>query len=219
MKSTSATPTTSALALRLSPISPAAVDDDRRWAAVQARDPLADEEFVYAVRTTGVYCRPSSSARLPRRENVEFFDSAQAAEAAGYRASRRAAGDRTAAATHRATLVAAACRVIEASESPPGLDELAAQAGMSPFHFHRVFKAETGLTPKAYASAFRARRLREELSDGDTTVTDAIYGAGFNSSSRFYEASDSLLGMQARDYRKSLAGKVFAAAGLNGSAL
>ena len=180
---------------------PAAADEDRRWAAVQARDPLADEQFVYAVRTTGVYCRPSSSTRLPRRDNVEFFDTAQAAEAAGYRASRRVAGDRTAAAAQRASLVAKACRLIEASETAPGLDELAAQARMSPFHFHRVFKAETGLTPKAYASASRGRRLREELRDGDTSVTDAIYGAGFNSSSRFYEASDSLLGMQPRDYR------------------
>jgi AraC family transcriptional regulator of adaptative response/methylated-DNA-[protein]-cysteine methyltransferase len=175
--------------------------DDARWAAVQARDARADGSFVYGVKTTGVFCRPSASARLPRRENVEFFASAQVAEAAGYRPSRRVAADRSALAAQRATLIAQACRRIEAAELPPSLNVLAAQADMSPFHFHRVFKAETGLTPKAYASAFRARRLREELSASETSVTQAIYGAGFNSNSRFYAASQELLGMHARDYR------------------
>ncbi|WP_068634980.1 bifunctional DNA-binding transcriptional regulator/O6-methylguanine-DNA methyltransferase Ada [Thauera butanivorans] len=172
-----------------------------RWQAVQARDPEADGHFVYAVRTTGVYCRPSSAARLPRRENVEFFDSAEAAEAAGYRPSRRAHGDRTTAAAERAALVAQACRRIEESEPPPGLDALAAEAGMSPWHFHRIFKAETGVTPKAYASARRAARLREELGEPAASVTDAIYGAGFSTSSRFYETSNQRLGMRARDYQ------------------
>ncbi|NIM43584.1 MAG: bifunctional DNA-binding transcriptional regulator/O6-methylguanine-DNA methyltransferase Ada [Hydrogenophaga sp.] len=180
--------------------------DDARWAAVQAREAAADGHFVYAVRTTGVYAQPSSMARLPRRENVAFFDSAQAAEAAGYRPSRRARSDQTRAAAERAGLVARACRLIEASETPPPLDALAAELGMSPFHFHRLFKAETGLTPKAYGSAFRARRLREELSAPESSITDAIYGAGFNSNSRFYEASDQLLGMRARDYRAGGAG-------------
>jgi len=175
--------------------------DEQRWNAVQARDPAADDHFVFAVRTTRVYARPSSSARLPKRANVEFFDTARQAEAAGYRPSRRAAGDQTTAAAQRADLVARACRIIESSDTSPSLDELAARAGLSPFHFHRVFKSETGLTPKAYASAYRARRLREELAGASTTVTDAIYGAGFNSNSRFYEAADSLLGMRARDYR------------------
>ncbi|MFW7340902.1 bifunctional DNA-binding transcriptional regulator/O6-methylguanine-DNA methyltransferase Ada [Pollutimonas sp. H1-120] len=174
--------------------------DDQRWAAVRNRDPAADGHFVYAVRTTGVYCRPSSSARLPNRENVEFFTTAKAAEAAGYRASRRALGDRTAAAMQRASIVAQACRRIEAAETPPSLDELAARAGMSPFHFHRVFKAEAGLTPKAYANAVRAARVREELGEPGT-VTDAIYEAGFNSNGRFYEESASILGMRPRDYR------------------
>src|SRR5690554_5807444 len=118
---------------------PAYLDDDQRWAAVQARDSAADGHFVYAVKTTGVYCRPSSTARLPKRENVEFFDSATAAEAAGYRASRRASGDQTTAAAQRADLVAQACRLIETSETPPSLEVLAAQAGLSPFHFHRIF--------------------------------------------------------------------------------
>lgn len=182
--------------------------NDERWTAVQARDAAADGQFVYAVRTTGVYCQPSSSARLPKRENVEFFDSAKAAEAAGYRSSRRAHGDQTSVAAERAALVARACRMIETSETPPQLDELASEVGMSPFHFHRLFKAETGLTPKAYSSAYRARKLREELSSQNASITDAIYGAGFNSNSRFYEASEQLLGMRARDYRAGGAGAV-----------
>jgi AraC family transcriptional regulator of adaptative response/methylated-DNA-[protein]-cysteine methyltransferase len=182
--------------------------EDNRWTAVQARDAAADGHFVYAVRTTGVYCQPSSAARLPKRENVEFFDTAEAAEAAGYRPSRRARSDQTSAAAGRATLVARACRLIEASETPPQLDDLAMEVGMSPSHFHRLFKAETGLTPKAYSSAYRARKLREELSSPDASITGAIYGAGFNSNSRFYETSDQLLGMRARDYRAGGAGTI-----------
>nr|WP_315591698.1 bifunctional DNA-binding transcriptional regulator/O6-methylguanine-DNA methyltransferase Ada [uncultured Cupriavidus sp.] len=182
--------------------------EDDRWTAVQARDAGADGHFVYAVRTTGVYCQPSSSARLPKRENVEFFASAEIAEAAGYRCSRRAHGDQTSAAAERAALVARACRMIEASETPPQLDDLANEIGMSPFHFHRLFKAETGLTPKAYASAYRARKLREELSSPNASITNAIYDSGFNSNSRFYEASDQLLGMRARDYRSGGVGAV-----------
>lgn len=182
--------------------------DDARWQAVQARDAAADAHFVYAVRTTGVYCRPSASAKLPRRTNVEFFDTAAAAEAAGYRASRRPHGDQTSAAAERAALVADICRLIESADTPPSLDDLAARAGMSPFHLHRVFKAETGLTPKAYASASRARRLRSVLNAPDATVTTAIYDAGFQSNSRFYAASDDLLGMRASDYRAGGAGVV-----------
>ncbi|WP_322998355.1 bifunctional DNA-binding transcriptional regulator/O6-methylguanine-DNA methyltransferase Ada [Castellaniella sp.] len=182
--------------------------EDERWAAVQARDAAADGHFVYAVRTTGVYCRPSSTARLPKRENVEFFGTAADAEAAGYRGSRRAHGDQTSVAAQRAAVVARVCRMIEASGTPPRLDALAAEAGMSPFHFHRLFKAETGLTPKAYGVAWRARKLREELGSADASITEAIYGAGFNSNSRFYEASGHLLGMRARDYRAGGAGAV-----------
>ncbi|TFZ44737.1 bifunctional DNA-binding transcriptional regulator/O6-methylguanine-DNA methyltransferase Ada [Stenotrophomonas maltophilia] len=182
--------------------------DDQRWTAVQARDVRADGHFVYAVRTTGVYCQPSSTARQPKRENVTFFASAEAAEGAGYRPSRRARGDAGSAAADRAALVARACRLIEVSETPPALEDLAAGVGMSPFHFHRLFKAETGLTPKAYSSAYRARKLREELSSPDASITNAIYDSGFNSNSRFYEASEQLLGMRARDYRAGGAGAI-----------
>lgn len=182
--------------------------EEERWTAVQARDAAADGHFVYAVRTTGVYCQPSSRTRQPKRENVEFFDTAKAAEAAGYRRSRRTHGDQTSATAERTAHVIRACRMIETSETPPQLDDLAAEVGMSPFHFQRLFKAETGLTPKAYSSAYRARRLRDTLSSADTSITDAIYGAGFNANSRFYETSEQLLGMGARAYRAGGPGAV-----------
>ncbi|KJK24851.1 6-O-methylguanine DNA methyltransferase [Burkholderiaceae bacterium 16] len=173
---------------------------DPRWARVLARDPAADGDFVYAVKTTGIYCRPGSPSRLPRPENVEFFDTPEAAEAAGYRPSQRAAADQTAVAAQHAAIAAEACRAIERADNPPTLDTLAAQSGLSPYHFHRVFKAVTGLTPKAYADAHRARKLRTQLGRGGS-VTEAIYDAGFNSNSRFYEASDQMLGMTASRYR------------------
>jgi AraC family transcriptional regulator of adaptative response/methylated-DNA-[protein]-cysteine methyltransferase len=175
------------------------VAKDPRWAAVVARDPAAEDEFVYAVKTTGVYCKPGSASRLPKVENVEFFDTAKAAEDAGYRPS--AATDQTTLATEHAGLAAKACRAIEAAETPLNLQALAKAARMSPFHFHRVFKEVTGLTPKAYASAHRARRMRERLNGSNASITNAIYDAGFNSNSRFYEASDRILGMRAKDYR------------------
>ncbi|WP_407352094.1 bifunctional DNA-binding transcriptional regulator/O6-methylguanine-DNA methyltransferase Ada [Luteimonas sp. R10] len=180
--------------------------DEQRWDAVLARDRTADDHFVYAVRTTGVYSRPSSSARLPMRANVEFFDTALAAEAAGYRASRRAASDRTASAAQRANLVTRACRLIEASERPPTLARLGAWAGMSPFHFQRVFKAEVGVSPKAYALAARARKLRLQLRNTAASTTDAIFGAGFNSSGHFYATVDRRLGMSAGAFRNGGAG-------------
>jgi AraC family transcriptional regulator of adaptative response/methylated-DNA-[protein]-cysteine methyltransferase len=179
---------------------PPDTENDPRWAAVLARDPQADGQFVYAVKTTGIYCRPSSLARLPKPQNVEFFDTAQQAEAAGYRPSKRASKDQSDVAAQHAATVATACRQIEIAENPPALNELAETAGLSPFHFHRVFKAATGLTPRAYAAAHRSRRVRERLADGNS-VTDALYDAGFNSNSRFYESANQLLGMKPGDYR------------------
>ncbi|OPB02200.1 bifunctional DNA-binding transcriptional regulator/O6-methylguanine-DNA methyltransferase Ada [Pseudomonas fluorescens] len=175
-------------------------EHDPRWAAIIARDAKADTLFVYGVKTTGVYCRPSSASRLPRPQNIEFFDTPEQAEAAGYRPSKRAAGDQTQLAAHHAHLVATACRYIEQAETPPSLDEVARLAGLSAFHFHRVFKAITGLTPKGYASALRARKIRDGLLN-EHSVTDALYDAGFNSNSRFYESADQLLGMTPTDYR------------------
>lgn len=175
-------------------------ENDPRWSAVLARDPRADGQFVYAVKTTGIYCRPSSLARLPKPENVEFFDTAEQAQAAGYRPSKRAAADQTDVTAQHSALVATACRQIESAESLPSLKELAEVAGMSSFHFHRIFKAITGLTPKGYATGHRSRKVRERLEDGHS-VTDALYDAGFNSNSRFYESADNLLGMKPGDYR------------------
>lgn len=177
-----------------------AIQDDPRWAALRARDPAADGRFVYAVKTTGIWCHPSSPSRLPRPENVVFFDTPEAAEAAGYRANRRAAADRAALARQHAERVAHACRQLENTDEPPSLAQLAETAGMSPYHFHRVFKAITGVTPKAYAQAQRARRMREGL-EGDATITDAIFDAGFGSNSRFYETSNQRLGMRPKDWR------------------
>jgi len=173
---------------------------DPRWAAVLARDPAADGRFWYSVRTTGVYCRPSCASRRARPENVHFHDTPQDAERAGYRPCRRCRPDRDGVREQHAALVAAACRTIEAAEQAPDLATLAAQAGLSPFHFHRVFKAVTGVTPRAYAAAQRASRVRRELVRGDS-VTAAVYDAGYNSSGRFYAQAGEMLGMRPRDYR------------------
>ncbi|MCE0912988.1 bifunctional DNA-binding transcriptional regulator/O6-methylguanine-DNA methyltransferase Ada [Pseudomonas sp. NMI760_13] len=171
--------------------------DAERWHAVQARDTAATGHFVYAVRTTGVYCQPACKSRLAKRENVEFFGNATQAEAAGYRPCKRCKGGQG---SRRTELVARACRLIEASETAPNLDQLGSELNVSPFHLHRLFKAETGLTPKAYASAFRAQRLRQHL-DAAGSVTEAIFDAGYNSNSRFYESAGERLGMRPREYR------------------
>lgn len=178
----------------------AAVERDPRWARVLARDASADSEFVYAVRTTGVYCRPSGHARMPRPENVEFFDSAECAEAAGYRPSRRESADVSSVHARHGEAIAAACRLIVESEVVPSLAEIAGHAGMSAFHFHRIFKARVGLTPKAYADAHRRERVHQSLGAAKS-VTEAIYDSGFGSNGRFYESSDRVLGMLPSDYK------------------
>lgn len=174
---------------------------DQRWQAVESRDPTAAGHFVYAVRTTGIYCHPNCKSRLAKRSNVEFYDTAAAAEAAGYRACKRCSSTLKASATRHSQLVTRACRLIETGDPAPSLDQLSAQLAVSPFHLHRLFKAETGVTPKAYATAFRTRRLRAHLEDGQRSVTDAIYDAGYNSNSRFYASADQRLGMCPRQYR------------------
>lgn len=179
------------------------VTDLQRWQAVLTRDRIAAGHFVYAVRTTGIYCQPGCSARTPRRENVEFFLTPADARAAGYRACQRCCAGIVA----RSEWVARACRLIEASEQPLSLAQLGQHLGMSPFHLQRQFKAETGLTPKAYASAFRARKVREQLGDASSSVTEAIYDAGYNSNSRFYESAGERLGMRPREFRNGGAGR------------
>jgi AraC family transcriptional regulator of adaptative response/methylated-DNA-[protein]-cysteine methyltransferase len=176
------------------------VDDESRWQALLRRDAGADGLFFYSVRTTGVYCRPSCAARRPRRENVRFHATRAEAERAGFRPCKRCRPEQPGLAEERAALVARACRLIESAEEAPGLDALATAAGMSRYHFHRVFTAVAGVTPKAYAAAHRARRLREELDRRDS-VTEAIYGAGFGSSGRFYAQAPAVLGMTPTDFR------------------
>ncbi|HEX5683211.1 MAG TPA: bifunctional DNA-binding transcriptional regulator/O6-methylguanine-DNA methyltransferase Ada [Ideonella sp.] len=178
----------------------AATVADPRWVAVASRDSRADGRFVYSVRTTGVYCRPSCPARSARPENVAFHASTADAERAGFRPCRRCKPDQAGPATQQAAMVAELCRYIDQAERPPRLEDLAERAGLSTFHLHRVFKAITGLTPKAYADAQRAQRLRRELEAG-SSVTEAIYGAGYNSGSRFYAQADQVLGMTASRFR------------------
>ena len=180
--------------------------DEARWEAVQRRERAADGVFYYSVRTTGVYCRPSCGARLARRENVAFHASCEAAESAGFRPCLRCRPDLPPLAERQAQAVAAACRLIETSEEEPDLDALAAAAGMSRFHFHRLFRQHAGVTPKAYAAALRASRVRDGLAQG-APVTDALYAAGFQSSSRFYAEADAMLGMAPSRFRAGGAGE------------
>jgi AraC family transcriptional regulator of adaptative response/methylated-DNA-[protein]-cysteine methyltransferase len=178
----------------------AAVERDPRWPAVRGRDAAADGRFVYSVRTTGVYCRPSCPARPARPENIAFHADPAAAEAAGFRPCKRCRPDGEGIAARQAAIVAALCRHIDESEQAPALDELAARAGWSPYHLHRVFKAITGLTPRAYAAAQRARRVQQQLQSG-ASVTDALYGAGYGSGGRFYAEADQRLGMTPGRFR------------------
>jgi AraC family transcriptional regulator of adaptative response/methylated-DNA-[protein]-cysteine methyltransferase len=181
-------------------VAAAAIERDPRWAQVVARDPQADGRFWYSVRTTGVYCRPSCAARRARPENVQFHATREDAEHAGFRPCKRCRPEQPGLHEQHAARVAEACRLIEQSEQIPDLAALASHAGLSPWHFHRVFKAITGLTPKAYAQAHRARRVRTELSRSDS-VTAAVYDAGYNSNGRFYAESNDVLGMTPRSYR------------------
>ncbi|WP_349261272.1 bifunctional DNA-binding transcriptional regulator/O6-methylguanine-DNA methyltransferase Ada [Povalibacter sp.] len=174
--------------------------DAARWAAVVRRDPAADGQFFYSVRTTGVYCRPSCASRLARRENVAFHPTRAAAEKAGYRPCKRCKPDQPSLTEQYAQRIARACKLIESSDTSPSLRELAEAAGLSPYHFHRVFKAVTGVTPKAYTTAHRSQRAHKSLA-GRSTVTQAIYDSGFNSNAPFYAKSQELLGMKPREFR------------------
>lgn len=177
-----------------------------RWEAVVRRDKRADGEFVYAVRTTGVYCRPACPARTAKRQNVEFFDTSDLAAAAGYRACKRCKPDAPSQEQRRNALVIQACKAIEQSASALSLRQLARQASLSPHHFHRIFKDVAGLTPKAFYKSVQARRVAASLQSAHS-VTDAIYEAGFNSAGRFYEGAGAMLGMSPSAYRKGAAGE------------
>ena len=176
--------------------------ESSRWLAVTRRDKRADGAFYYSVKTTGVYCRPSCASRLARRENVRFHASNESALRAGFRPCKRCRPDGTASEARNAALVAEACRAIAQAgpENAPNLESLAKAAGMSRFHFHRLFKSVTGVTPRAYAASLRANRLRRDLPQS-RSVTEAFYDAGFNSSGRFYAQAGDILGMAPRESR------------------
>jgi AraC family transcriptional regulator, regulatory protein of adaptative response / methylated-DNA-[protein]-cysteine methyltransferase len=175
-------------------------DDAARLAAVRGRDRAADGRFVYAVITTGVFCRPSCAARPAREENIRFYATTEEAARAGYRPCKRCRPTGPDPAEANAAAVARACRMIEEAEETPDLATLAAEAGLSRFHFHRIFKEVTGVTPRAWGAARRAERMRQGLAEAGT-VTEALYGAGYGSNSRFYEQSGAILGMTATEWR------------------
>jgi AraC family transcriptional regulator of adaptative response/methylated-DNA-[protein]-cysteine methyltransferase len=179
---------------------PASSGDDARWEVVIARDASFDGRFYFSVETTGIYCRPGCPARLPKRSNVRFHETREDAERAGFRPCKRCKPDQPSLNELHAEKIAQACRLIETADEAPKLDDLAEAVGLSPYHFHRIFKRTLGLTPKAYADAHRRRRVREGLGRSGS-VTEAIYGAGFNSNGRFYANSSEMLGMTPTDFR------------------
>jgi AraC family transcriptional regulator of adaptative response/methylated-DNA-[protein]-cysteine methyltransferase len=177
-----------------------ATADDPRWARVVARDRAADGQFWYCVATTGVYCRPSCPSRGANPKNVTLHDTLAAAKATGFRPCKRCNPDGASLEAQNAALVAKACRLIEQSEEPLALADLAAAVDLSPGYFHRVFKAATGLTPKDYMEAHRSERVRERLAQGKS-ITTTVYDAGFNSTGRFYAKTAAMLGMTPSKYR------------------
>jgi AraC family transcriptional regulator, regulatory protein of adaptative response / methylated-DNA-[protein]-cysteine methyltransferase len=180
--------------------------DDVRWTAVLARDPKVDGTFVYAVSSTGIYCRPSCASRRPRRDRVVFFDSTAAAVSAGYRACKRCRPDAADSVDPWIEKVRRACVYLANVDGHVSLSHLAARLGGSPYHLQRSFKRIVGVTPREYADACRLRKLKRGLRSG-ASVTDAMVAAGYSSSSRFYERAASKLAMAPQTYRRGAAGK------------
>ena len=170
------------------------LNQDRCWAAVIAHDATQDGHFFYSVKTTGVYCRPGCASRQPRRENIAFYETIAAAEAAGFRACKRCRPNEGSPADRHIAAIGRACALIRARDELPSLAELADAAGISRFHFHRVFKQITGATPREWGKAHRLGRFADRLDAGEG-VAEAAYGAGFGASSRAYEAAPNGLGM------------------------
>jgi len=176
------------------------MDDGRRWEAVLARDRRMDGAFVFGVRSTHIYCRPSCPSRRPRRERVVFFPVPEAAESCGFRACLRCRPQDAAAADPSIAWARRLCREIEAAGGAP-LEALARKAGVSPHHLQRTFKRVVGISPREYAEALRLRAVKVRLKRGDA-VTEALYEAGFGSSSRLYESAGARLGMTPATYRR-----------------
>ncbi|WKX27888.1 bifunctional DNA-binding transcriptional regulator/O6-methylguanine-DNA methyltransferase Ada [Tatumella ptyseos] len=181
------------------------LDDDARWQALKARDLAADNDFVVAVPSTGYYSPPSQILILPARDNVEFFRDGETAEAAGYTLSEVLSSPKIYP-EKWLRIVKKSCFLIESAEQLPDLSTLAKYCAVSGGYLHRIFKSVTGLTPKAYSEGLRAARLREELNKPQQSVCEAIYQAGFNANSRFYENASQRLGMSAKHYRRGAAG-------------
>jgi AraC family transcriptional regulator of adaptative response/methylated-DNA-[protein]-cysteine methyltransferase len=181
--------------------------DASKWDAVLNRDRAAEGIFYLAVKSTGVYCRPGCPSRLPRRENSVFYDTRTQAEQAGYRPCKRCRPDALSPAEELTALVVRACRRIEGAERPLSLSELATEAGLSPSHFQRVFKERVGVSPRQYAAAHQARRFQDSL-QSSASVTEAVYEAGFGSSSRAYESARRNLAMAPSAYRNGAPGVV-----------
>ncbi len=183
---------------------PPSTDQDELWRAVLARDRSADGQFVYAVKSTGVYCRPSCPSRRPKRESVEFFEKSADAKRAGYRSCLRCLPDQPDA---QSKWIAECCRLLERDlDRSVSLAELAAHAGISVFHLQRTFKQHLGVTPREYQDALRMRRVKQGLTKG-SSITDAIYDAGFNSVSRFYEKAGEHFGMSPFTYKRGGSGQ------------
>ncbi len=174
--------------------------DEARWQAVISRDKDADGQFFYAISTTGIYCYPSCPSRLALRANTHFFETSATAEQAGFRPCKRCKSDQATPSSRDAHVIAQACRLIENADEIPSLGTLAQSQNLSSYHFHRLFTSITGVTPRAYAIAHRAHKIRNELSQ-NTSITEAIYQAGFNSNSRFYATSTEVLGMTPTNFK------------------
>lgn len=187
---------------------PSTFGDDARWAAICAKDPAAEGAFWFGVTTTGVYCRPTCRSRRPLRRNVRFFDLPAAAEAAGFRPCKRCQPDQAQPAilTEHTAAVERACALIVENEPAPSLAVLADAVGMSPHHFQRLFKAHTGISPKQYALAARRQRTQQTL-QAASSVTAAIYDAGYSSSGHFYAESADAIGMTPTAYRAGATGE------------
>jgi AraC family transcriptional regulator, regulatory protein of adaptative response / methylated-DNA-[protein]-cysteine methyltransferase len=174
--------------------------DALRWNALAQRNQDTGGAFIYGVKTTGIYCRPTCASRLPKRDNVCFFQSTAEAEEAGFRPCKRCQPHAISPQEERVQLIARICKLIETSETFLSLSELAAVVGLSHYHFQRLFKEIVGVTPKAYGKAQREKRVREQLQKG-VSVTQSIYDAGFGTSSHFYEGATAMLGMAPSQYK------------------
>jgi AraC family transcriptional regulator, regulatory protein of adaptative response / methylated-DNA-[protein]-cysteine methyltransferase len=180
---------------------------DFQWDGVLRKDATLDGQYLFAVKTTGIYCRPSCPSRTPKRSNVSFFATRSEARAAGFRACLRCAPDGLSKREQQTQSILHACRIIDESEEKISLTSLASKVNLSTHHFHRVFKDVTGVTPQDYFKARQIAQIGQSLKSTNS-ITEAIYDAGFNSSGRFYESSNAMLGMTPKAYKAGGAGEV-----------